>query len=91
MSKIISAFEDQVDSRSKKGSHRHRSSLDDELIISSDLRSLRPFMKTDGRSFEMFHGISNNPVHDFDKNKFVDWANRRKRNILMYYPSLDCL
>ena len=46
---IVEAFEKQVYIHPKSGSHTHKSSADDEKLISRDLRSLRPFMEEDSR------------------------------------------
>ena len=47
VSVIVEAFEKQVNIHTKSGSHTHKSSADDEKLISSDLRSLRPFKEED--------------------------------------------
>jgi hypothetical protein len=62
VSKIVEAFEENVNICPKSGSHTHKQSADDEKIISVDLRSLRPFREEEGRSFETFVGISHDPT-----------------------------
>ena len=78
VSVIVEAFEKQVNIHPKSGSHTHKSSADDEKLISRDLRSLRPF-KEDSRSFETFVGISHDPTHSLDKIKFKEWIDRHKK------------
>lgn len=90
VTKIVDAFEEQVMTSHKSSYHTHRSSADDEKLICSDLRDLRPFMKIDGRTFHAFEDISCNPTHSFDKIKFKEWrTTQHNKNILMYYPALD--
>ncbi len=74
VSEIVEAFEEQP----KSGSHTHKSSADDEKLISRDLRGLRPFKK-EGRSFETFVGISHDPTHSLDKVKFKEWIDHQKK------------
>ncbi len=74
----------------KSSAHSHRSSSDDEKLISKDLRALRPFRGEDGRKFESFPDISCDPMHSFDKDKFSEWIAKHKNNI-MHYPALDDL
>ena len=89
VSKIVEAFEEQVNIRQKSGAHTHESSADDEKSISRDLRNLRPFKMEDGRSFESFVGISHDPTHALDKVKFKEWIDRHKKNILLHYPCTE--
>jgi hypothetical protein len=77
---IVEAFENQVNIRPKSGSHTHKSSTDDEKLISRDLRGLRPLKKEEGRSFETFVGISHEPTHSLDKVKFKEWIDRHKKH-----------
>lgn len=86
VTKIVEAFEHQVNIHPKSTAHSHKSATDDEKVISRDIRGLRPFKKEDGRSFESFASISCNPTHSLDKDKFATWINRHKKNILMHYP-----
>jgi hypothetical protein len=86
VSKIVEAFEENVNICPKSGSHTHKQSADDEKIISVDLRSLRPF-REEGRSFETFVGISHDPTHSLDKVKFEEWIDRHKKNIVLHYPA----
>ncbi|XP_028403253.1 uncharacterized protein LOC114525978 [Dendronephthya gigantea] len=86
VAKIVEAFEEQVNISKKSGSHTHKSSTEDEKVISRDLRGLRPFKEEDGRSFESFDGISHDPTHSLDEIKFKEWIDRHKKNIAMHYP-----
>ena len=56
--KIVESFEKQVHLRHRSSLHSHKSSADDEKMICSDLRHLRPFVQVDGRAFESFADIS---------------------------------
>ena len=87
VSEIVEAFEEQVSIHPKSGSHTHKSSADDEKLISRDLRGLRPFKEEEGRSFETFAGISHDPTHSLDKVKFKEWIDRHKKNIVLHYPA----
>ena len=69
VSEVVETFESQVNMEKKSSSHSHRSSSEDEKLISRDLRSLRPFRKKDGRQFESFAGVSCDPLNSFDKEK----------------------
>ena len=89
VSVIVEAFEKQVNIHPKSGSHTHKSSANDEKLISRDLRSLRPFKEEDSRSFETFVGISHDPTHSLDKIKFKEWIDRHKKNIVLHYPATD--
>ena len=86
VTKIVEAFESQVNMGHKSLARSHKSSTEDEKLISKDLRDLRPFRKEDGRMYESFGAISHNPIHDFNKQKFKEWTDRHKKNILMHYP-----
>ena len=85
IAKIVEAFEEQVKMPFRSSAHTHKSSGDDEKVISRDLRSLRPFKNEDSRTLETFVGISPDPIHLLDTNKFKEWINRHKNNILMHY------
>ena len=87
VAEIVEAFQEQVNICKKSGSHTHKSSAEDEKVISKDLRSLRPFKEEDGRLFESFVGISHDPTHSLDKVKFKEWIDRHKKNIVMHYPA----
>ncbi|XP_028417518.1 uncharacterized protein LOC114541922 [Dendronephthya gigantea] len=89
VSKIVEAFEGQVNIRPKSSGHTHKSSADDEQLIGKDLRALRPFRKEEGRMFETFGNISCDPLHSFNEEKFKEWIDRHKNNILMHYPVFD--
>ena len=91
VSKVIESFDGQVGMVKKSSAHSHRSSSDDEKIISKDLRALRPFRKEDGRRYESFSDISCNPIHSFDEDKFREWITKHKNNIIMHYPAFDDL
>ena len=87
--KIVESVEKQVNMHRRSSSHSHRSSVDDEVVILAALRVLRPFKIEDGRAFESFVDISDDPTHSFDDAKFKVWVNRHKNNILMHYPVSD--
>ena len=61
----------------------------DEVLISRDLRALRPFQKEDGRHFESFVDIHHDPTHSLDQAKLKEWIERHKNNILLHYPLSD--
>jgi hypothetical protein len=85
VSKIVEAYDQQINILQKSSTHSHKSSTDDERVKRADLQSLRPFQKEDGRKFESFVGISHNPTSSFDQTKFATWINRHKKNILVQY------
>ena len=87
--KIVEAFDSQTNMRPKSSAHSHRLSAEDERVIIKHLRATRPFKKEDDRMFQSFAGISHDPIHPFDKEKFKEWIDRHTRNILMHYPILD--
>ncbi len=89
VTKIVETFKEQVNIHPKSSVHSHKSSADDEKVISRDLRSLRPFKSEEGRSFESFVGISDNPTDSFDDKKFKEWLKKHKNNILMHYPVVN--
>ena len=60
VSRIVEAYRHQVHIHSKSATHSHKSSNNDEKIISSDLRGLKPFSK-EGRTFESFLQVSSDP------------------------------
>ena len=86
--KIVKAYQHQVYIHPKSTTHSHKSSINDEKIISSDLRGLRPFSE-EGRTFESFLQISSDPTSSLDKKKFVEWIQRYKKNILVHYTVAD--
>ena len=54
-----------------------------------DLRSLRPFRKVDGRQFESFASVTCNPTNSFNKEKFKEWIEKHKHNIIIHYPAFN--
>ena len=84
--KIVEAFGKQVSIHRKSSSHSHKSSLQDERMIQTDLRSLRPFHQVNERKFESFQDVSHNPTSSLDEGKFVAWINSHKKNMLMHFP-----
>ena len=89
VTEIVEAFEQQVNIRPRSTSHSHKSSADDEQLITKDLQDVRPFKEEDGRKFESFVSVSHNPTHSFDRAKFTAWVDQHKKNILMHYPASD--
>ena len=88
---IVESFEKQVSIHRRSSTHTHKSSSDDECLILSDLRAIRPFEQVEGRMFESFVSISCDPTCLLDEAKFEQWIARHKNNILMHYPSSsDC-
>ena len=88
---IVESFEKQVSIHRRSSTHMHKSSSDDERLILSDLRAIRPFEQEEGRMFESFVDIPCDPTHLLDEAKFKQWIARHKNNILMHYPSSsDC-
>ena len=73
----------------KSTAHSHKSAADDEQLISKDLCSKRPFKKKDGRMFESFVDISYSPLQSFNEQKFKEWVERHKNNILKHYTASD--
>ena len=61
----------------------------DEAVISADCQSLKPLQKQDGRAFESFMNISDNPTSSFDQAKSDAWVERHKKNILIHYTTAD--
>ena len=53
----------------------------DEAVLSADCQSLKPFQKQDGRAFESFMNIADNPT-SFDQAKFDAWVERHKKTFL---------
>ena len=86
VTKIVEAYEGQVKMHNKSSVHSHKSSTEDEKLVSKDLRDLRPFRIEDGRMFETFPGISHEPLQGLDHKKFEEWTDRHRNNILMHYP-----
>ena len=86
VAKIVEGFESQVNIHRLPSAHSHKSSADDEKLITNDLKALKPFKMEDSRMFESFVGISYDPVHSFNKDKFKEWIKRHKDSILMHYP-----
>ena len=90
VSKIVDVFEDQALIKPKSSVHSHRSSLEDEKKISSDLKKLKPFSHTFlPRSHASFTGISSNPLEDFNEPKFGEWLQRHQKNIAVHFPTID--
>ena len=89
VAKISEALEKQVKMHQKSTAHSHKSAVDDEQLISKDLRSIRPFKKKDGRMFESFVDISYSPVQSFNEQKFKEWVERHENNILKHYTVSD--
>ena len=85
VSKIVEAYQHQVQIHPKSATHSHKSSSNDEKIISADLRDLRPFKKEEGRTFESFLQISHDPTSSLNKKKFAEWLQKHKKNILVHY------
>ena len=87
--KIVDVFEDQASVKQKSSAHSHRSSSEDEQKIATDLRKLKPFVQTPGRSHGSFVGISSDPLENLDETKFIEWLKRHQRNIAVHFPTLD--
>ena len=83
---IIDAFDHQVNRQQRSSAHSPRSSLEDEEKIRADLRVLRPFQHTAGRSHDSFPGIPSDPLDDIDHAEFDKWLTRHKKNIVMHFP-----
>ena len=79
--KIVENFDDITKITSQSGSHTHKSSDRDEMLISQDLRKLRPFQNIPGRchpSFPIRH------AHPLEKVDFVElhaWLRGHMHNI----------
>ncbi len=76
VAKIVQAFEQQMNIAPKSATRSHKSSIKDEAVISADLRSFKLFQKQDGRAFESFVNISDNPTSSFDQARFDAWVDR---------------
>ena len=70
VTKIVEAYEQQVNIQPKSAMHSHKSFTNDETVINADLRSVRPFQKQDGKAFRSFVNTSTNPTSSFDQAKF---------------------
>ena len=86
---IIDAFGKQASVHRKSSSHSRKSSGQDEKIVMTDLRRLRPFHQVNERKLESFENISHNPTSSFNEEKFVGWINRHKRNMLLHFLSQE--
>lgn len=86
MRNIIDAFDHQVDRHPRSSSHSHMSSSEDEEKIMADLRVVRPFRHTAGRSHGSFSGILSDPLNDFNQEEFDKWLAKHKKNIVMHFP-----
>ena len=73
VTKVVEAFERQVNIQQKSGTHSHKSSTNDKTVISADLRSLSPLQKQDEED-ESFVNISHNLTSAFNKTKFNAWV-----------------
>ena len=89
VTKILEAFEEQMNIHPRSTTHTHKSSTDDEVVVARDLRSLRPFKQEEQRRFETFDAISHDPTHLLDEAKFKEWVDRHKNNILLHYPMTE--
>ena len=79
VTKIVEAFESQINMHQKPSAHFHKSSAEDEHAIIKDLRATRPFKKEDDRMFQSFAGISHEPVHPFDEERLKEWIDRHTK------------
>ena len=87
--KIVDTFEEEVSIKRKSSSHSHKSSTEDEEIISTDLSMIEPFKKIPGRSYCSFTEIESNPLHGLDEDKFQAWLKKHQRNISMHFPTAE--
>lgn len=87
--KVVDVFEDQTFVKPKSSTHSHKSSIEDEKKVLSDLQKLKPFSVIPGRSHSSFVGISVDPLDDLDEKKFKEWLQRHQKNISLYFPTLD--
>lgn len=87
--KIVDAFEQEVSIRKKSTSHSHKSSMEDEKIISGDLSNIKPFKKVLQRSHPSFVDIPADPLQHLDKGKFSDWLKMHQRNISLHFPTVE--
>lgn len=85
--KIVYVFEDQASIKPKSSAHSHKSSTEDEHKILADLRKVKPFSQTPGRSHKSFVGISSDPLANLDEEKFCEWLQRHQKNIAIHFPS----
>ena len=86
---IVDTFDKQVNKHKMSSSHTHKASLEDEKKVRNDLRELRPFHHTPGRSHESFPDISNDPLSNLDEEEFSKWLAKHKRNIAMHFPLME--
>ena len=85
--KIVDVFEDQASIKTKSSAHSHKSSTEDENKILADLRKVKPFSQTPGRSHKSFVGISSDPLENLDEEKFCEWLKRHQKNIAVHFPT----
>ncbi|XP_028411476.1 uncharacterized protein LOC114534127 [Dendronephthya gigantea] len=85
--KIVDVYESQALIKAKASAHSHRSSIEDENKILADLRKIKPFKQTPGRSHKSFVGISSNPLNNLDEKKFCEWLQRHQKNISVHFPT----
>ena len=87
--KVVNVFEDQAFIKRKSSAHSHKSSLEDENKVLSDLQRLMPFSSVPGRSHSSFVEISADPLHELDEKKFTEWLQKHQKNISLHFPTLD--
>ena len=87
--KIVDVFESQASMKPKSSAHSHKASTEDEKKILADLRKVKPFSQTPGRSHKSIVGISSDPLDSLDEEKFCAWLQKHQRNIAVYFPTQD--
>ena len=79
--KIVENCDEISKVASQSITHTHRSSERDETLVREDLRRLRPFRKTPGRSHPSF---PEKPAHPLEKGDFAElhsWLKGHMQNI----------
>ena len=87
--KVVDVFEEQAAIKPKSSVHSHRSSLQDENKVLSDLHKLKPFSPVTGRSHRSFVGISSDPLENLNEQQFCEWLKRHQKNTALHFPTVD--
>ena len=81
--RIVETFDELTGVKQGSSEHAHKSNVDDELTILSDLHDLKPFSEQAGRAHRSFRNISGDPLHDLNEEELRVWLLRHNANILM--------
>ena len=87
--KIVDTFEQEVSIRRKSSSHSHKSSIEDEKMMSRELSTLKAFTMISGRAHASFLDVSSDPLHHLDEEKFSAWLERHQKNLSLHFPTVE--